>query len=480
MYTYAPCDNIVFAVASDIPLLIGSIIATLTLGGPTSHFSGSRFYGGFAFLEEEASLNCKGATIRENVAGDQGGGIYAREATSINSSCNLVANESPQGAALYLTHVESATFENHEVTRNMASGGSVVYLAASSVVARGVTFESSNDHHEDSSNRAIQTVGDTMLRAEQCTFEDWAGDTVIYHTNSVNGSLVLDSCGFRRSSATMAVTSPNSDAKIRNAVVDDRTIANAIVGKLNSSIALVDRALDCSDSSACGAGACVDSALGVLCECLDGGECLDDGGGLSLSLKTSPEPVTFSPNLVSYTLDISSAEGGTTYAIWNLKADEDYLALDLFPSSGILPPGGNATVTVRGTSMNEDAQGNLTSSFVVTSVGSAGSDSTNGVKLVVSSTFYFCYAHEYAMPFYDNDGAGVPCEQCATVDGDEGVNCNSPGVTLASLPIREGYWRSSRDSLTVHECLHSEACAGATEIANSDDYCAEGYKGPCE
>ena len=468
-----------FAFASGVPLQIGRIVASLTLGRPTSHFPRSRFYGGFAFLEEEASLNCKGAIIRENVAGDQGGGIYAREAVSINSSCDLIANESPQGAALYLTHVESAAFDNHSVTGNLASGGSVVYLAASSVVARGVTFESSNDHQEDSSNRAIQTVGDTMLRANQCTFEDWAGDTVIYHTNSVNGSLVLDSCGFRRSSATMAVTSPNSDAEIRNAVVDDRTFANAIVGKLNSSSSLVDRALDCSDSSACGAGACVDSALGVLCECLEGGECLDDGGGLSLSLKTSPAPVTFSPNLVSYTLDVSSAEGGATYAIWNLKADEDYLALDIFPSNGVLPPGGSATITVRGTSMNEDVQGNLTSSFVLSSAGSAGSNSTNGVKLVVSSTFYLCYAHEYAMPLYD-DGDSVPCEQCATIDGDDGVNCNSPGVTLASLPIREGYWRSSRDSLKVHECLHLEACAGATEIANSDDYCAEGYKGPCK
>ena len=224
----------------------------------------------------------------------------------------------------------------------------------------------------------------------------------------------------------------------------------------------------------------MDSALGVLCECLEDGECLDDGGGLSLSLKTPPEAVTVSPSKVSYTLDVSSAEQGTTYAIWSLKAETRDLTLDIVPSNGVLPPGGHASVTVTGTSLTQDVQGNLTSTFVVTSAGSAGSESTTGVKLTVNSTFYFCRAHEYAVSLYHNDSAGVPCKQCATIDGEKGVNCNSPGVTLASLPIREGYWRSSRESLTIHKCLCSEACVGATEVSNSDDYCAEGYEGPCE
>ncbi|CAN0566941.1 unnamed protein product, partial [Laminaria digitata] len=54
------------------------------------------------------------------------------------------------------------------------------------------------------------------------------------------------------------------------------------------------------------------------------------------------------------------------------------------------------------------------------------------------------------------------------------------GATKALLPIQRGYWRSSRESLVVHECLQSEACLGATEVSSSDDYCADGYRGPCE
>ncbi|CAM9315349.1 unnamed protein product, partial [Laminaria digitata] len=90
------------------------------------------------------------------------------------------------------------------------------------------------------------------LTAEGCVFRGWRGDTVIYHQGSVPGSLVLDSCDFSESSAAMAVISPNSDVEIRNAVVSSRTFLNA--GTLSNSLRLVDRALDCSDSNACGGG----------------------------------------------------------------------------------------------------------------------------------------------------------------------------------------------------------------------------------
>ncbi|CAN0275792.1 unnamed protein product [Laminaria digitata] len=73
------------------------------------------------------------------------------------------------------------------------------------------------------------------------------------------------------------------------------------------------------------------------------------------------------------------------------------------------------------------------------------------------------------------------CEQCASIEGVEGVECETPGATLASLPIRPGYWRLNRDSLVIHECLHADACVGAAaEVSSADGYCDEGYSGPCE
>ncbi|CAN0033660.1 unnamed protein product [Ectocarpus fasciculatus] len=64
----------------------------LTITGGFFSNNTAKFYGGFIFLEEEASLSCEGATIRDHYAGDQGGGIYARDATWVNSSCDLIGN----------------------------------------------------------------------------------------------------------------------------------------------------------------------------------------------------------------------------------------------------------------------------------------------------------------------------------------------------------------------------------------------------
>ena len=439
-----------------------------------------RFYGGFVFVEDEATLTCEGATITGNHAGDQGGGVYARQATWLNSSCDLIANEAPQGAAIYLTKVKSATFENLNVVDNVASGGSVVFVAASAVVAKGVTFGSRVGLQDYSFNRAVQLDGNTTLDAENCVFDGWLGDTVVLHLNSASRSLVLDSCDFSGSSATMAVVSPNSPAVIRNAVVSKLTFENA--NAANNSRTIVDRALDCSDPNPCWAGKCVNSTLGVLCECLRDGTCLHDGGELSLSLERGPELVTTWPNPVSYELGVSSAATGTTYVIWNIASLADGLALNVFPSSGVLPPGGSVRVQVTGTSTNLDIGGSLTSSFVVTSVGSARLGAASDVTLDVDSTFFFCEAYQYAVwgDGEDDNADNISCQQCASIVGNEGVECEKPGATKALLPIKPGYWRSSQQSVTVLECLHSDACVGATEVSSSDGYCADGYRGPCE
>lgn len=404
----------------------------------------------------------------------------------MNSSCDLVGNKAPQGAALYLTGAKGVTLDNHTVTDNLAFSGSVVYMTESSVAATGVTFKSGVDLQEDSSNRAVQSDSASELSLTGCIFDGWRGDTVVYHRNSDAGSISLDSCDFRSSFASMAVFSLNSDAKIRNAVVDDATYAHA--GRFNNSLTLVNRAMDCSSQGICGPGACVDSALGVLCECLEADTCLHDGGGvggsaLSAVLNTPPERETYSPDQVSFELVVSSEGDGTSYAIWNLEFEADDLELLVAPSSGIVPTGGNVTVSVTGTPAGQDVGGNLTSRFYLNSGGntSAGGNSIEGVDvtLAVESAFFLCSAFEYAVPL-ENDTIGVSCEQCVSIDGEEGVACERPGATLASLPIREGYWRSGRDSVRVHECFTSDACAGATVVASADDYCQDGYQGPCE
>ena len=80
------------------------------------------------------------------------------------------------------------------------------------------------------------------------------------------------------------------------------------------------------------------------------------------------------------------------------------------------------------------------------------------------------------------------CSSC-TVDKNETVStCSdvfehstSPGgsnATLMTLEIEAGYWRATNDSTKVLECYNEDACNGG--LTGSDDYCSEGYKGPCE
>lgn len=423
-------------------------------------------------------MTCKGATVEENYAGDQGGGIYARDSTWVTSSCDIIGNESPQGAAAYLTHVGSATFEDMYVGNNAALGGSVVFIAETQLVATGVTFESGSGLQDESNDRAVQMDGTSTFLGDGCVFGGWRGDTVIHSQSPDNGSLVLDSCDFSGSSAVVAVVSPHSDAEVRNALIGDLTLVNAVLDPLR----LVDRALDCNDPEACGAGECVDSSLGVLCECLpsSGGGCLDDGGALFIRLLTPPDSVKYSPNPVEFELLVSAGGEGTTPAIWELTFEAVDLNLTVVPSSGVLLPGGNITVQVTGVPVLEDVGGNLTSRFELASVGSGGGGGgASDVELLVGSTFYLCRSFEYAAPV-DGGDASVECIPCADIVRTEGVDCSSAGATLASMPIREGFWRSDTDSLVIHDCVNPEACAGATKVSSSDDYCAEGYQGPCE
>ena len=400
----------------------------------------------------------------------------------------MISNEAPQGAAAYLTYVKQPMrFENLSVTDNVASsGGSVFYVAESSVVMTGVTFNTSIVIQEDSSNRAVQLDEGSTLFGDGCVFIGWLGDTVVRSANPDNGSLVLNSCDFRGNSASMMVVSPHSDAEIRNALVDETTLANAVVE--DGSVKLVDRALNCSDAGACDhEGGCEDSVLGVLCVCIDEDTpCLIDGGTLALRVTTHPENVTYNPNPVHFELTVSAEKGGKTSAIWALSYEADALELEVVPESGVLPPGESLIVNVTGTPVGNNIGGNLASKFTLISMGSASllTGSSEGIvvqTLEVGSTFYLCQAFQYAMPTGGDDSTeSVECEQCAAIEGAEGVDCSKPGATRASLPIKKRYWRENNTSLTVLSCLHSDACKGATTVNTSEDYCADGYKGPRE
>jgi predicted outer membrane repeat protein len=79
-----------------------------------------------------------------------------------------------------------------------------------------------------------------------------------------------------------------------------------------------------------------------------------------------------------------------------------------------------------------------------------------------------CGAGEYT--------TGTACVRCAK----DSMACSVTGTDTATLPLAAGYWRADLDSLDVKQCYRQEACKGGVAVNSSDDYCAEGYRGPCE
>ncbi|CAN0231803.1 unnamed protein product, partial [Ascophyllum nodosum] len=70
------------------------------------------------------------------------------------------------------------------------------------------------------------------------------------------------------------------------------------------------------------------------------------------------------------------------------------------------------------------------------------------------------------------DDTTVPV--CAVVP--EGVNITGiSGMTLETLNLMPGFFRTSTKSREVLECYRKEACMGGSIVSR---YCAEGYAGP--
>ena len=57
----------------------------------------------------------------------------------------------------------------------------------------------------------------------------------------------------------------------------------------------------------------------------------------------------------------------------------------------------------------------------------------------------------------------------------EGVDGLTPPITLGTLKIEPGYWRTSPTSIDVRECLVAGACVGGNDSTNN---CREGHEAP--
>ncbi|GMH71212.1 hypothetical protein TL16_g05593 [Triparma laevis f. inornata] len=68
------------------------------------------------------------------------------------------------------------------------------------------------------------------------------------------------------------------------------------------------------------------------------------------------------------------------------------------------------------------------------------------------------------------------CEDRKIGLNEDMVNCTQIGLTLATLPVNDGYWRSSLDSHKIEKCDMDEACKRGAHYNGTT--CAKGYRGP--
>ena len=60
----------------------------------------------------------------------------------------------------------------------------------------------------------------------------------------------------------------------------------------------------------------------------------------------------------------------------------------------------------------------------------------------------------------------------------EHTSADEPGLTLETLNVDGGYWRTTSNSVNILECYNPGACSGG--VTGVDSFCASGYTGPCE
>ena len=70
--------------------------------------------------------------------------------------------------------------------------------------------------------------------------------------------------------------------------------------------------------------------------------------------------------------------------------------------------------------------------------------------------------------FYSLRESASVCESCPR-------NSLCPGGD--AIRVNKGFWRSSTDSITIHECFNEEACLGDDGSTDEPYQCADNYEG---
>jgi hypothetical protein len=433
--------------------LMGPNNSTAALGAVQNctYIGNQAAYGGavanLAFYAPKNAMTITDSTFYSNFAADAGGVLwgFVGSTTAIKNS-TFSSNGANAGGAISANGILTVTdcsFDRHTA---VTVGGVIQGAAGSYVTVSNSTFT----HGTATSGAAIYSVN--KLSVAHCTFDN--------HTATVAGGAIYSAIG--------------SNTTIKNSTFTSGTAA--------SGAAVYSQAVMTIDSCAFTTNTANTAGGSVYCD--------------ACALTTSSS--TFSNN------NCTNGDGGAMY----IKGVAT-ISNSNFTANDAIAHGG-AIVVSNSTDTQTLQLSNI--QFLQNTAGRAGAAIFNNgayidTSIEVDSSTSFqqntavcCYAQGIGSAVtsssidnstcQDIDSGGERGAECCVngqyTDGQHCItcsdrfNCEALGTTTATLPLRPGYWRVDLQTQSVLECWESSACSGGNAISSVQEYCADGYTGPCK
>jgi predicted outer membrane repeat protein len=446
-------NNMVFTNCSFISNSASSSGGAVAVVGGTltvtdCRFTGNRAFSAGAIMSYLSTFTTITASIFDsNFALDSGGAFYGfPRSVAVISNSTFIGNRANAGAALYTKSNVTVTDCVFDRQAAVTVGAAIEGSDGSDVTVSNTTFT----YGTATSGAAIYSVN--KLSVANCTFDN--------HKATVAGGAIYSAIG--------------SNTTIRSSTFTSGTAASGAAVYSQSVMTIDSCAFTTNTANTAGGSVYCDACtLATNNSTFSNNKCTNGDGG-AMYIKGI---ATISDS--NFTANDAIAHGGAI--VLNNSTDTQTLQLSNVQFLQNTAGRAGAAVFSNGVYLNASITVDASTSFqqntavccYAAGIGSAATSSGN-----VNST---CQGI---------DSGGEPGAECCVngqyTDGQQCItcsdkfNCEALDTTTASPSLKPGYWRVNLQTQSGLECWESSACSGGNAISSVQEYCADGYTGPCE
>jgi predicted outer membrane repeat protein len=430
------------AVSGAVAVINGTLYVT------DCNFKGNiAFIGGAITAYAGTSATITGSTFDSNFALSKGGAVqFFTQSIGVVKNSTFISNRANAGAALYIE--TDVTVLNCSFDRQAAItvGAAIEGGRGSYVTVRDTSFT----HGTATSGAAIYSVN--KLSVVNCTFDN--------HTATVDGGAIFSAIG---SNTTIQNSTFTSGTAASGAAVYSQSVMNIGSCAFNANTA----------KTAGGSVYCDACTLTTNRSTFSNNKCTNgDGGAMYVEGIANISDSTFTAN-------DAIAHGGAIV----VSNSTDRQSLQLINTQFIQNTAGRAGAAIfsNGVYLNTSITVDTVTSF---QQNAAVCCYAQGIGSAVTSS---SIDNSTCQDIDSGGERGAECcvngqytdgQHCITCSND--FNCEALGTTTATLPLKPGYWRVDLQTQSVLECWESSACSGGNAISSVQEYCADGYTGPCK